>query len=106
MMSQDELRFRKEYPILGLTCNPLWTWYTSKSDKERAVEIIARFEKELSKFVDEKRRPVTVVERWFAGELDPAFYYCERNDEMFVEYLNDIYNGVPSDAETEREYEK
>lgn len=32
------------------------------------------------------------IYKWYCGELDPSFYYRERNDKMFADFIRNLYS--------------
>ena len=89
---KEELAHREQFPILGKLLNrqgfdPL---YAFASAVPGGVEFLSAVDKELQEYIATgkgDRDSVTI--RWFEGTLDENFYYCERNEELFVEKLQE-----------------
>lgn len=97
MFSDEELDFCKQYPVFGLTFEPLWKWYDSQDDKRRAKIVIEMVEKKLAAYISgnsEKTDKLTTVQKWFEGKLDPAFYYNADNNNAMYEHLTGMYYAI------------
>lgn len=89
---KEELAHREQFPILGKLLNrqgfdPL---YASASAVPGGMEFLSAVDKELQEYIATgmgDRDSETI--RWFEGTLDENFYYCERNEELFVEKLQE-----------------
>ena len=86
MMSAEETAFRKEYPLLGTTFDPLWEFYNSHAD-QTTRGLIARMERMLTAYENGAEIAEKVPAEWFDGKLDPGFYYRTENNRRFLEYL-------------------
>lgn len=89
---KEELAHHEQFPILGKLLNkqgfdPL---YASASAVPGGMEFLSAVDKELQKYIATGKgdRDSEVI-RWFEGTLDENFYYCERNEELFVEKLQE-----------------
>ena len=89
---KEELAHREQFPILGKLLNrqgfdPL---YASASAVPGGMEFLSAVDKELQEYIATGKgdRDSEII-RWFEGTLDENFYYCERNEELFVEKLQE-----------------
>lgn len=89
---KEELSHREQFPILGKLLNkqgfvPL---YASASAVPGGMEFLSAVDKELQEYIATGKgdRDSETI-RWFEGTLDENFYYCERNEELFVEKLQE-----------------
>lgn len=89
---KEELSHREQFPILGKLLNrqgfdPL---YASASAVPGGMEFLSAVDKALQEYIATGKgdRDSEVI-RWFEGTLDENFYYCERNEELFVEKLQE-----------------
>lgn len=89
---KEELAHREQFPILGKLLNrqgfdPL---YASASAVPGGMEFLSAVDKELQEYIATGKgdRDSETI-RWFEGTLDENFYYCERNEELFVEKLQE-----------------
>ena len=89
---KEELAHREQFPILGKLLNrqgfdPL---YASASAVPGGMEFLSAVDKELQEYIATGKgdRDSEAI-RWFEGTLDENFYYCERNEELFVDKLRE-----------------
>lgn len=89
---KEELAHREQFPILGKLLNkqgfdPL---YASAAAAPDGMEFLSAVDKELQEYIATGKgdRDSEVI-RWFEGTLDENFYYCERNEELFVEKIQE-----------------
>lgn len=89
---KEELAHREQFPILGKLLNrqgfdPL---YASASAVPGGMEFLSAVDKALQEYIATGKgdRDSEAI-RWFEGTLDENFYYCERNEELFVEKLQE-----------------
>lgn len=89
---KEELAHREQFPILGKLLNrqgfdPL---YASASAVPGGMVFLSAVDKELQEYIATgKGNRESEAIRWFEGTLDEGFYYCERNEELFVEKLQE-----------------
>lgn len=92
--SDEEMTLRKQFPVIGkLLMNDFVELYERLSKINGGVELLRAKDDELAKFIetDINRSSDALVVRWFFGQLDEDFFYCEKNNRAFVE-------GVVSEA--------
>lgn len=89
---KEELAHREQFPILGKLLNkqgfdPL---YASAAAAPDGLEFLSAVDKDLQEYIATGKgdRDSETI-RWFEGTLDENFYYCERNEELFVEKLQE-----------------
>ena len=81
--SPEEIECRKNHEYLG-RANPDILSAFFGTDQ---IETIDFLDNEIKKIVEGKEDVDETVRKWFLGQLDPAFYYGETNDELLIEYL-------------------
>lgn len=89
---KEELAHREQFPVLGKLLNrqgfdPL---YASASAVPGGMEFLSAVDKVLQEYIATGKgdRDSETI-RWFEGTLDKNLYYCERNEELFVEKLQE-----------------
>lgn len=89
---KEELAHREQFPILGKLLNrqgfdPL---YASAAAVPCGMDFLFAVDKALQEYIATGKgdRDSEAI-RWFEGTLDENFYYCERNEELFVEKLQE-----------------
>lgn len=86
--SKEEMNLRRQYPLFGYLLNTFLDVHDSLSKIPGGLAFLKKKEDELSSYIQssvgDHNSPMI---KWFEGELDPNFYYSERNEELFVEFL-------------------
>ena len=84
--SDDEIALREQYPLLGKLMDRFPVLYEELEKIPGGLEVLRCKERDLQTYISldigDKSSPLI---KWFEGELDPNFYYCERNEELFIE---------------------
>jgi hypothetical protein len=105
------------FPELSFLFEPFEELYKSNLENEAALAVFRNVENiikeleyeatetsdsEFMRSVEQKKKyPFSdTVSRWFYGKLDDSFYYNERNDELFKEFLLDEIEKEHSGAST------
>lgn len=88
--SEEEIELRKQYPILGKLLNKFEKVYDSLSQIPGGLDVLVRCDKEIGLYVEtgQGEKNSSVI-KWFEGTLDEGFYYGERNEELFLEYMEE-----------------
>lgn len=88
MYDADEVALRKNYPLLGKLINKFTDLYTSLTNIDGGLDVLRDKDNELAMYIEQGKGDFTsYLVKWFEGELDPNFYYSERNEEMFTEEI-------------------
>ena len=86
LYTSEAIALRKQFPLFGKLINRFELLYNPLSEVNGGIEFLKEKEKELKVYIEaEKGDLKSYLVRWFDGELDPNFYYSERNEELFVE---------------------
>lgn len=97
---KEDLAHREQFPVLGKLLNrqgfdPL---YASAAAVPGGMDFLSAVDKALQEYIATGKgdRDSEAI-RWFEGTLDENFYYYERNEELFVEKLQEgLYRLKPS----------
>lgn len=88
LYTSEEISNRKQFPLFGKLINKFEFSFFPLSKLERGEEFLREKEKELEEWIEKGEGDYnSYLVKWFEGELDPCFYYSERNEEMFIEEL-------------------
>ena len=97
-MFEEQKALQERFPNLGFLFERLPDLYKSSHFPKSAIDaFVGEVEKNLTTYIQFDcitggkmlaDIPETLVE-WFHGHLDPGFYYHERNDELFLEWLTE-----------------
>lgn len=94
LYSDEETARRKQHPYLGALFNNYLVvadeMEKTASGKARLDEIEAELKRCVEKTTSNKDG---VVNLWYNGKLDKAFYYSTENDRLFSEYI--LANAMP-----------
>lgn len=92
--SDEEMDIREEYPLLGKLYSKFYKLYQDLEDIPNGLITLDNFEKELEDYVYHKKgNSESPIIKWFLGDLDEGFYYCQRNNAL-------IYNHIIETAKT------
>lgn len=94
--SQRELKKMKKYPLLGNLLNGFPKIYDTFAERGR-LDILNSHERELKTYIETgNANGNSDTIRWYNGDLDSDFYYCEQNQAMLIEsYLTEAGIEVP-----------
>lgn len=88
---KEEIELRKKYGNFGKLYENFVQLYKEITVFPNGEAVLRKTEKELENFIATgEGSPNSYVIRWYKGELDPCFYYRERNNEVLHQYLLDI----------------
>lgn len=86
--SEEELRQRKEFPYLGILVDDFPKLYASLSAIPEGLTYLAEQEAQLKECIEEgKGDKDSLLIRWYEGNLDPAFYYSEHNEDLLLGHM-------------------
>lgn len=84
--TDEEIALRQQFPIIGKLLNNFYGLYNRLLEIDGGIELLHRKDEELASYVETLKGDVnSPLIKWFNGELDERFYYCERNNELFCE---------------------
>lgn len=88
MHSEEDITQRMQYPLLGKLFNNFKKAFDSLSSVPNGLNVLERCDKELDLYINGGNGDAaSPVIKWFEGKLDECFYYGERNEELFLEYM-------------------
>ena len=86
LYTPEAIALRKQFPLFGKLVNRFELLYNPLSEIEGGIDFLKEKERELKTYIEvEKGDLNSYLVKWFEGELDPNFYYSERNEELFRE---------------------
>lgn len=102
LISEEEKKIGKNYPVLSFLFDDWYRIYKSMEDEDARHRTFFYMEQALrATIAEEEGNPYNfplesfrVVKVWYHGKLDPNFYYRERNNEKFSEYIRTIYEAT------------
>jgi hypothetical protein len=88
LYTPEQISLRKQFPLFGKLINNFESLFFPLSKIEGGEEFLREKEKELEKWIEKEEGDYnSYLIKWFEGELDPNFYYSERNEEMFIDEM-------------------
>lgn len=88
LYTPEQISLRKQFPLFGKLVNRFESLFFPLSKIEGGEEFLREKEKELEKWIENGKGDYnSYLIKWFEGDLDPNFYYSERNEEMFIEEM-------------------
>ena len=91
LYTEQEKKRIRSYPILGRSAPDLILSFLEKEDSNyvTACALLYKVETHLDQIAKGELDKVDpVIENWFDGKLDRAFYYSEENNRLMEEYLS------------------
>lgn len=93
----DNYLSKERYPELSFFLDGFDQIYLRYKDNKKACAVLEEIDSCLKDIEEalladetpEFKEGFVVVEKWFKGELDPNFYYAYKNNELFVEWIED-----------------
>ena len=85
MFTDEQMQLKEKYKTFYVCASDIFFKIYEKYSIEQ-FERINKLIEELVSTTDESKFPKQLVD-WYYGKLDKNFYYHERNDEMFCEWL-------------------
>lgn len=108
LMSPEETKFKKRYPIFGLLYEPLYDLY-EETDREyipSLLDAFAKVETLLQTITNGEWQRDTQhtqfeenIKLWFDGKLDTCFYYREGNDDLLAQAIREHIGIAPSEKD-------
>lgn len=96
LVTEDRLSQRQQFPLLGRLFNEYDRTYSYLSSRKGGLELLGDLDKQLDHYIQtgegEKDSPLI---KWFEGSLDEHFYYGERNDSLFFEFIQENAKRLP-----------
>lgn len=94
--TEEKFAHRQEFPILGRLYDRFDALYAFLSGIDGGIAFLSRYESELSRYIETGEGDKTsALLRWFEGTLDERFYYCERNDDLLMESIQNEVKELP-----------
>jgi hypothetical protein len=104
LISKKEKEIGKSYPVLSFLFEDWYKIYIGMEDEDARHRTFCYMEQALKATIaEEEGKPFNfplesfkIVKFWYRGELDTNFYYRERNDEKFADYIWTVYKATIS----------
>lgn len=96
MMSAKEMKVRAQYSELGFLFDNLYILYNKMKEHPRyRNRVLSEIDNQIKSLENNELKGVdSIVEKWFNGKLDEHFYYSERNNEVFGNYILEKYKEL------------